>query len=361
MFHYAIKPPVVRLQPKSGIEQVMVHASRIASILLGVVALVVVLHLGRTILAPITLAVVIGLMFGPLADRFERKGVKPAFSSAIVVLLFLASMVALALAFSLPLTEWAQKIPQIWAKLRHVAESWRDTLASVAKVSDQLKGIDGQSGLTVQVDEGNPAVNAAFLAPELLAQCALFLTVLYFFIATRHDVRNAILRLCMGRRLRWRMAHIFRDAERLVSHYLLAITGINLLLGASVALAMSLLGVPSPFLWGLLAAILNYVVYIGPAAMVAILVAVGVSTFGSMPMMLAPAGTYLVLNLIESQLLTPNVLGRRLELNPFIVFLAFVFWLWLWGPVGGFVAVPLLLIGSVTITHMLPLLPTRRA
>ena len=107
---------------------------------------------------------------------------------------------------------------------------------------------------------------------------------------------------------------------------------------------MWFLGVPSPLLWGVLAALLNYVVYLGPAFMTAILFLVGLSLGGTLLEIATPAIVFLTLNLIEANLVTPNIIGRRMTLNPFIVFLSLAFWLWIWGPVGGFIAVPALLI-----------------
>ena len=100
----------------------------------------------------------------------------------------------------------------------------------------------------------------ATLAPALLGQMLLFFASLYFFVATRHDTRAAILTLCFGRRLRWRVAHIFRDVEAMVSRYLLSITLINVAEGAALAAGLWLLGVPSALLWGVLAAISAFIV-----------------------------------------------------------------------------------------------------
>ena len=94
----------------------------------------------------------------------------------------------------------------------------------------------------------------------------------------------------------------------------------------------------------MLAGVLNYVVYLGPAIMVLVMGGIGLATGYTAVEILTPPLAYLVLNLIEAQFVTPTVLGRTMTLNPFAVFLAIAFWIWLWGPIGGFIAVPLLLI-----------------
>lgn len=358
MRHERFRPPVVRLPPKTGIEMILAAASRVSLVVVGLIALVAALHFGRTILVPVTLAVTIGLMFGPYADRLERAGLSPFLSAIIVVVSFILLLAGLTTAFAVPLGEWTDRLPAIWAKAKAILADWQGSVASFTALGDEIKSLMGRDGeIAVAVNDGGPATDIAFLAPELIGQIAIFFASLYFFIATRHGIRIAVLRLCMNRRLRWRTAHIFRDAEVQVSRYLVSITLINIALGVAVSLAMLALGVPTPLLWGLLAAVLNYVVYIGPAVMALILLMVGLATFSGAGIA-APAAVYLCVNFVEAQFVTPQVLGKQLTINPFVVFLALVFWLWIWGPAGGFVAVPLLLIAAVTANHIIPLMPT---
>lgn len=351
-------PPAVRVPPGTRVEVAITSAVQASVILLGVLGAVAILKFGRPILVPITLAVVIGLMLGPYADRLERIGLPPSVSSALVVVALLALVAAFVAGFAVPMGAWASQLPLVWERLREILIDWRGAMDSVWALGDQLRSLTGTSGgVSVTVDDGGPAADLAFLAPGLVGQLLVFLAALYFFIATRHDIRVSILRLCISRRLRWRAAHVFRDVETMVSSYLVSITLINVGLGIAVSLAMFALGVPSPVLWGLLAATLNYIIYVGPAAMIVILLGVGLSSFTTFPAILTPAGAYLFLNLIEAQFVTPQILGRRLTVNPFLVFLALVFWLWIWGPAGGFVAVPLLLVMHAAIANIAPTPP----
>lgn len=354
------KPTAYPLRPASGFDQIFSSAASIASILVGFVAFAVVLHFGKPVLAPVALAVVIGLMFGPLADRLERAGLPPAASAVIVVLTFLILLLVFAVGFAVPLSDWVNRLPMIWSRIQSIVADWRGVMKSVGELGEQLRDLTGSgSGMKVQIDETSTAVDIAFLAPGILAQVLVFLASLYFFLSSRHAIRSGILRLCMNRRLRWRVAHIFRDTENLVSRYLISITIINVGLGAAVSLAMFALGVSSPLLWGLLAAALNYVVYIGPALMAVILLGVGIATYMEFPAILLPPACYLFINFIESQFVTPSILGRQMTISPFIVFLTLVFWLWMWGPIGGFIATPLLLVVSVSIYHIVPIVPSR--
>ena len=163
-----------------------------------------------------------------------------------------------------------------------------------------------------------------------------------------------MLKLCLDRRLRWRVAHIFRDTEDMVSRYLLSITLINIGEGLAVAGGMYLVGMPSPALWGALAAILNFVVFIGPTAMVAVLFLVGLAEFDTLGGSMLPVFVYLTINLVEAQVVTPIVVGRAMTLNPFVVVLALIFWIWLWGPLGGFIAIPAVLVVYAILRNIVP-------
>jgi predicted PurR-regulated permease PerM len=170
----------------------------------------------------------------------------------------------------------------------------------------------------------------------------------------------AVLSLCYTRRLRWRMAHVFSDVEARVSRYLLTITLVNLALGTLVAVAMAATGMPSPLLWGALAFVLNYIPFLGQATMLALVFLIALGTKSGLTEALIPAGLYWGMSFAESQVVTPNLLGRTMTINPFLIFLSLVFWLWVWGPVGGLVAVPSVLVLHSLITHILPVRPPAR-
>jgi predicted PurR-regulated permease PerM len=339
----------------SQFEKVLANGSRVAMVVVGLVVGVATLQLAQVILAPVFLAIVIGLMVGPLADWLERRGIVPALSAVLVVLLLILVIACSVLLFAAPLSEWVAKGPAIWEKFRAQLINIKGSLESLASLQDQLKSLMGQTpAMTVAVDDSSPVKDIAFLAPAAGAQVLVFLVSLYFYVATRENIRVSILSLCFSRAVRWRTAHIFSDVERKVSRFLLSVTLINISVGIAVGLMTWALGLPSPILWGALAAVLNYIPYVGQAIMAVVLLAVGFATQTGLEHILLPFGCYLLINFIEAQIITPQFLGRALTLNPFLVFLSISFWLWIWGPVGGFIAVPSLLILQSGISHILP-------
>ncbi|MHA7776894.1 AI-2E family transporter [Roseibium sp. M-1] len=326
---------------------------RMAVLLLCAIVVIAALDIAQVVFAPVCLSIVVGMIFGPPSERLGRIGVPSWLSAGVMVLLFVGFILTAGAAFVVPLSDWLDRLPLIWARLQAQLVSWQGFFSSVASLQEDLRNAMGQKG-TMQVSvEDNSAVESVFyFAPAFMAQVVLFLASLYFFLLTRPYLRLSAMRLAEDRESRRCIATAFRTIEARLSTYLVSISLINLGLGVAVALAMWLLGVPSPLLWGMLAGLLNYVVYLGPAIMVLVMTAIGLATGYTALEILTPPLAYLAINLIEAQFVTPTVLGRTMTLNPFVVFLAIAFWIWLWGPVGGFVAVPLLLV-AYTIVEIL--------
>lgn len=352
------KRPAPEDMSESQFERVLGNAGRIALVFVGFLALLVALKEGQVFLAPVTLAIVIGLMFGPVADRVERFGVPPALSAGVVVLMLIGIIAAGITLFAVPLSEWVARAPMIWNKLQLQLANLQGPLEAISSFQTQITSILGSdSAMAVTVEDGGQVIGVAMLAPAIMAQVLIFLASLYFFLATRDHIRISVLSLCVSRRMRWRTAHVFRDVEAKVSRFLLSITFINACVGCAVSLAMWAIGMPSPILWGALAAVLNYIPYVGQAVMVVILLAVGLGTQTGLENILLPVGCYVAINFTEGQIVTPHFIGRTMTLNPFIIFLSITFWLWAWGPVGGLVAVPTLLIATSIMAHALPSKP----
>lgn len=348
------KAPIVRLPPKSNVELLLQRAAQSSIILVGVIAAVFALEAGEYILAPAAMGVVLGLMLGPVATQIENHGLPSGLSATLVVFLFIVLIGLFVVALATPLSFWLSRLPQIWADIQTQLAELKGPIESIKNIRDQLREAVGTGGVTVSVDDGVDVESMVVLAPAVVAQILIFFACLYFFVATRHQTRTAALKLCLDRRLRWRVAHIFRDVERMVSRYLLSITIINAVEGLAVTLGLYLIGVPSPILWGVLAALANFVVFVGPAAMVALLFMVGLAEFDTFGGSLLPVTVYLAINLVEAQFVTPMVVGRTMTLNPFIVVLALIFWIWLWGPLGGFIAIPALLVIYAILRNIIP-------
>jgi len=320
---------------------------RIAILSLCTIAVLTALDFGQVVFAPVCLSIVVGSIFGPAADRLARLGVPSWVSAAVMVILFVLLISTAGAAFVVPLSDWLDKLPFIWSQLQNQLMSWQGFFSSVRDLQEELRSVTGDSGgMQVSVDDNSAVESVFYFAPAFMAQVVLFLASLYFYILTRPYLHHSAEGLPPENENGQSISMAFRTIEERLSTYLFSITVINLCLGIAVALTMWALGVPSPLLWGMLAGMLNYVVYVGPAVMVFLMTGVGLAIGDTLFAIVTPPLAYLTLNLVEAQFITPTVLGRTMTINPFVVFLAIAFWIWLWGPVGGFVAVPLLLVVS---------------
>lgn len=337
-------------------ERVLTNASRLSLCLVGIVTVMFALQVGQFVLAPVLLAITIGLMFGPVADLMEEHGVPEALSAGLVVIGFLLILVGAGFLFSGPVSEWVARIPTIWERLQDELANWKEPLESFGALQEQVRNALGSDqAMEVSVEDGSAVTDIAMLAPTILAQALIFLASLYFFLATRENIRVATLSLCFSRRMRWRTAHVFRDVEQKVSKYLLTISLVNIGVGIVVTLLMWAIGMPSPMLWGAMAAFLNYIPFVGQGLMALTLFLVGLGTQPDLTGALLPVALYWTVNFVEGNFVTPNLLGRTMTINPFLIFLSLTYWIWAWGPVGGLVAVPSLLILYSIVTHILPM------
>src|SRR5262249_15813804 len=137
-----------------------------------------------------------------------------------------------------------------------------------------------------------------------------------------------------------------------LARYVVTVAAINFALGLLTTIMASIVGLPNPALWGMLAFLCNFVPYVGPAFVLCVLFAVGLINFPSLAYPLVALAFYIAFTPIEGLFVTPNVVGKRFTLSPLAVFLAFVFWAWLWGPVGGFLAAPILIIAFIIFDHV---------
>jgi predicted PurR-regulated permease PerM len=341
-------------QPLSGIPALWRLAALLATLGMGVLALVAALYLGRSILLPVVAALVVGITLSPVVKIGTRAGIPAAVSAIVLVLLLGAAIVAGLTFFAAPLTEWIARAPEIGA----VVQEKLRVLDYPLSVLRDLRGaiMPAASKPTVAL-ESNPAemVGAVLIAvTPAVSQFVVFFGTLIFFLATNASLRQKLVVSFVTREGRLRMLRIWNDIEQNLVDYVGVVTVINLALGAVTTVMLYLVGFPNPVTFGLITVVLNYIPYIGPAIVALVLLAVGVVAMPTLfQAALAPA-LFVAITTVEGHFITPSVVGRRLTLSPFIVFLALAFWTWLWGPIGAFLAVPLVIVSFVILGHLLP-------
>jgi predicted PurR-regulated permease PerM len=340
-------------QPVEDVAGVWTSAAQMATIGIFVLLLLVCLYFSRALLVPILTAVIIAITFGPLVNKAADHGI-PRWVTSLVLVGTIMGVAALGITLlANPLTEWIARAPEVGATIRQKLHVFDAPLAAVRELQSSLTSTNANQ---VKVESGlaewvTPAI--AILTPAA-TQAVVFVVTLIFFSIGQLQFRNVIISLLPSRDAKLRYLKIVNDVGRNLAGYLTVVTLINVALGVVVALGAWLLGFPDPVFFGLLAAILNYIPYIGPAIMVAVLFTVGLVVFPTVgDASIAPLA-FVALATLEGMILTPTIVGRHLTLNPLAVFLAVAFWAWLWGPFGAFLAVPLSIVGLVTMNHLFP-------
>ncbi|SMC85493.1 AI-2E family transporter [Primorskyibacter flagellatus] len=315
--------------------------------ILAAVAVIAALYFAKPVFAPFTLAFVFAIVLTPISDFWQRTGLPATASSLMTLFLCVLVIVVLAVLLEPVANGLYEKWPSIRGGMREMVWSLRGLLRDIDDVSREVTGALGSNSTG---EAGGDAVDEAsksfpsltelmFLAPALLGQVMIFLGALYFLLLCRSDVYRWLGKLST---VNSKAAALkFYEADRLVARYSLTITIINVCYAVCVALVFKLIGMPGYIIWGAVAGLLNFVVYLGPALVATAALIAGPAVFTG-GMAFVPAAAYVGLNLIEAQFVTPTLVGRQMNVNPLLVFLSLCLFLWLWGPLGGIVAIPLL-------------------
>jgi predicted PurR-regulated permease PerM len=318
-----------------------------------------VLYVARLFLLPIVMSVLFALTLSPMVRVARRRGIPNAITASALVVSVSFLAIAAVYLLSGPVVAFVERAPVIMLEVNRKLEHLRTPLENVSRASKQLSelsaGEPDPSVQDVRVEEPGLIVEAA---DEMLTfgGIALVTVVLTLFLLVYNTLIYEKIVQAVPRFSDKKVAvQTIHEIEREISRYLLSITLINLGLGIAVAVAMWLLEMPSPYLWGIMAAALNFMPYVGAiigAVVLALVALVSIEPVGQA--MLVPL-VYLFLTSVEGQFITPAVVGNRLSLNPLVIVIAVAFWAWIWGIAGVLVAVPLLIIARI-LSEQLPAL-----
>lgn len=336
-------------------ERLWRRLTQVSIIIIALVVLAGALVAARAILIPIVAAVIIGSVIGPAIEALGRRGIPTLLASSLIVILLCALFYGIAAALAAPLADWINRAPEIGKMMQERFEAVRPVLRTVSSFIDSIQSIGRPLKPPLQVDVADSTVlqSMVSIVTPAIGESILFIGSLLFFLAGREQIKRKLVQAMTPRPARLAALRVFRAIEMRLGAYLVTATFINVGLGVATGLMTWVLGLPNPVLWGALTCALNYIPYVGPAIMAAILAMVGLITFPTMLHGLTPVAIFLVFTSVEGHFLTPLIIGRRVSLNPFGVFLSMAVWTWLWGPIGTFLAVPLLIAGKTLAEEIL--------
>jgi predicted PurR-regulated permease PerM len=316
-------------------------------------ALPFVLSIGSVVFLPVVTAVILTVILSPLADRLNGWGIPNVLASLVSLLIFFAILL---LALALILQPAVALFDELPAMAQNVADQFaelRTRFAWIGQLNEQLADLMNRGG-SREVVVATPSLleELAFATPSFVIETILTLLMAYFMIEARVRLRQRLLfgRTSFGTSIK--AARVLREVQDRVAAYILTVGLINVGVGVVVALGAWALGVDAPIMWGGLAAILNFLPYIGPTLMAALLALFGIATTETVILGLIPAAAYLGLHTIEANVITPSILGARFTMNPVMILIALSYFTWVWGVFGALLSVPILLMLTALFDHV---------
>jgi predicted PurR-regulated permease PerM len=346
-----------RAEQNAGAAAVVVdgwaRASQIAVVGLFVIALLWCCYVAQPVIVPVFLAWAIATIVLPLVTWIQARGVPRVLAAILVTLLLFLVIVSLLGLLSTPVAYWLGRATEIGTLVKQKLQSMGQPLALLEELQKALNAIGtGESTLRVEAQQSTLVATIFSILTPAVSQFVLFLGALVFYLIYQKRLRSTVVYLLRDRHMRLATLRTLSDIDENMTTYFGTFTIVNICLGLVTVALTWLVGLPNPLLWGVLAALLNYIPYIGPAIVVATLAVVGLVTYPTLGEVAIAPLIYVAMVTIEGQFITPAFMGRRLELNPFAVFLAIAFCTWFWGPIGAFLAVPLLMALTVTLSNV---------
>ena len=327
-----------------------------AAMVIIIVMTIAAIRLGRAVVLPVILAVLLSLLLSTPVRALRKLRVPERIGGAIVVFGALAVGIGTVALLISPAMDWVSSAPatlqRVETKLRRIVQP----IAKLQQTADRMENVTA----TPSVDAPQPvkiatpgifervSLSTLEALPSVLS--VIFLT--YFLLASGPLFRRKLVKILPGRRDVKHVEHLFDEIEIITSRYLATTTMINTGVGVATALALWAVGVPNFLLWGAVAAVMNFVPYLGPLVTASIIALASLAAFEAPSHALLAPAAFLVIHLVETNFVTPMMLGSRLPVNTVAIFLGLLFFGWVWGIPGAVLAVPLTVVVKVACDHI---------
>ncbi|WP_420141106.1 AI-2E family transporter, partial [Sphingomonas sp.] len=313
-----------------------------------VLALPFALQFGAAFFLPVTAALVIAIALVPMLEWFERRRVPSPIAAFACITIFLGTANLAIAAIIVPAAAWFALLPERISRIRRNLRPLVDVYQSLDRFVSNLSSTfmrSGGRGRSVTIEAPNSLLDVvASSAPVAILQMFFAILVVYFFLSGWTRMRRNTITSRGSFSSALTTARVIQEMVDSTSAYLATITMINIGLGLLVACAFWMIGLPDPLMWGGIVALLNYMPYLGPIMAGMLLALGGLMVFRDAWYAAFPVVVFTACHLIESNIITPALVGRRLTINPLLILVSLSFWGWVWGPVGALLAVPILII-----------------
>src|SRR6266705_1334731 len=317
------------------------------------------LKIGSDFFVPVMLAFLLSFLFAPVVRILHRLYIPLSLGAALVLFGLIGVLTFGIYQLAAPASGWMAKLPKAAAQLEYRLSNLKQTFREFSKASREVERITkfDTAGTAQHVEVKKSSVGEILLGQTqgfLVSGGVMF--VLLFFLLASGDMFLRKLVTVLPRFENKKLAvEISRQIEHDISRYLLTVTLINAVFGSAVGLSMYFIGLPNALLWGVMAGLLHFIPFLGAIVGISVVTLVALVTMDQLTSILLVPSAYLGLNLLEEYLFFPFLIGRRLLLNPVVIFIWLIFWGWLWGIPGALMAVPLLAIFKIVCDHIEPL------
>ena len=305
------------------------------------------------VLIPLSLAVVVGLIFGLAAEKLTDAGIPPLPTALLLATGFGVGLFFIASALVEPLALLVDRAPDI---VRDMIDRIKPSLERIEWLNIREETFaTGPMSLEALLENVSGIVGmvSAGLAPALL-QALIFFFALVLFLSSRIKLRRMLILAFPRRGQRLAAIRVMNAVDRALGLYFAIATVVYAAFGIATAIITFFGGLGMPLLWGLFAFLSSFVPFLGVAVVSAALATAGLLTHDTFLAGILPVTAFLAANLVVENVVFPSVMGQRLKLNAFIIFTAIIFWTWMWGAAGAMLALPLSIIGMTIADEMRP-------
>jgi predicted PurR-regulated permease PerM len=338
-----------------------IDLTKIAIIGLFVLAVLFTLHIARSFILPIVIAVLFDFLLSPIVRGLKRLRIPEPIGAAMVMIVLVGTVVVSGMRLAPAASGWIARAPATFDRIEARLSELRRPVEQVSEAARQVEEATevGGGGDTQKVQVEGPSLSEQLFGgtTALLGALAVVTFLTYFLLAAGDLFMQKMIRVLPQFRDKKRAVSIAREIESQVSTQLFTVALINTGLGVVTGFVTWAYGLPNPVLWGLVAGVFNFVPYFGAVATTIVIGLAAVTTFDSLGQALLVPATFFAVNAVEGNLVTPMILGRTLMLNTVAVFVGLMFWWYIWGLTGAIIAVPMLVTMKIFCDHFKSLEP----
>lgn len=313
------------------------------------------LYFARAFFMPVILAFLLTLTLTPIVRFLRKHGVPEVVSATLLVVLSVCIFATAGYLLSGPVIDLINNTSAIGQQLSERMAQFRRPFERIMQIAHELEGLAETSQepdvQKVAVAQSGMLSSAAGNILSAGTSITIIFVLSLFLLASGTMFYEKIIQSFARLSEKKRALRVVYDVEREISNYLLTVAVINVGLGTVIGLGLWGLGMPNPLVWGTMAALLNFLPYVGALITIVLVSVIALISFDSISYALLAPAFVLLCDIVEGQFVTPMVVGRRLEINAVAIFIAIAFWSWLWGFVGALMAVPLLVVIKVFCDH----------